>query len=57
MKASATKNPKTVPGAKQPDPLCTKCLAEPRRKGQRWGKRCHASYMVGQRAKDKEKRT
>jgi len=26
-------------------PLCTRCKAEPRRKGQRWGNACFARYM------------
>ncbi len=26
-------------------PLCSKCSAEPAKKGQRWGKKCHAEYM------------
>lgn len=25
--------------------LCAKCNANPRKKGQRWCKRCHAEYM------------
>lgn len=29
--------------------LCTKCNAEPRRKGQRYGKKCHAEYQRGWR--------
>lgn len=33
--------------------LCTKCGAEPRRNGQRWGAICHASNMRDQRLKQK----
>lgn len=30
---------------------CSRCLAEPRKPGQRWGKICHAAYMRAWRAK------
>ncbi|HMJ84967.1 MAG TPA: hypothetical protein VK504_17420 [Vicinamibacterales bacterium] len=34
--------------------LCTKCGNEPRRRGQRWGKKCHAAQMRQQRASNAE---
>jgi hypothetical protein len=30
-------------------PACTKCRAEPRRKGQRWGNACFAAYEANRR--------
>lgn len=30
--------------------LCRRCGREPRKPGQRWGKRCHAAYMRARRA-------
>jgi DNA modification methylase len=32
--------------------LCTKCKAEPRQKGQRWGRKCRTAYMDAQRKTD-----
>lgn len=35
--------------------LCTKCHAEPRSPGQRWGKKCRAKWMREHRKKKEKK--
>lgn len=38
-----------------PPALCRKCGREPRKPGQRIGKRCHAAYMRRWRRRQKQK--